>query len=126
MLSDFIKSERRLSGHRNSSLALPTIYVDRRPQGDLLIERRGRPVWPISCADDWRAVSKLCELRSVHIKEVQGQRGEIKPQDGVVTGLGCAKIQEVARLYAHLTARQFQHAADASSAHDLSRSAVVV
>jgi hypothetical protein len=54
---------------------------------------------------------------------VKGQPGEIRRKNGVVAGLGCSKIQEVARLYAHLTARQFQGFADT---RDLSKSAVVV
>ena len=126
MLSDIIKSENGLDGRHRPSSTVPTIFVDKSPSHDLLIDRRGHPVWPIADADDWRAVSRLCQLRSIHIQEVQGQPGEIKRQKGVVTGLGCAKVQEVARLYAHLTARRYQGATDTSVVRDLSRSAVVV
>jgi hypothetical protein len=126
MLSDIIKSKNAPDRHHSPALVVPTIFVDRGPNSDILIERRGHPVWPIRDADDWRAVSRLCQLRSIHIQEVKGQPGETKRQKGAVTGLGCAKIQEVARLYAHLTARQFQGATDASVVLDLPRSAVVV
>src|SRR5258708_828096 len=126
MLSDFIKSEGGVNRRQYPSFVLPTICVDRDPKSDLLVERRGRPVWPIRDEDDWRSVSRLCQLRSIEIQEVQGKLGEIKRRKSFVTGLGCARIQEVARLYAHLTARRFQKADDVSALRDLFSSAVIV
>ena len=126
MLSDIIKSERALSRRHRLPLTAPTIFVDRRPCSEVLVERGGHPVWPIRDADDWGAVSRLCQLRSIQVQEVQGQPGELKRRKGIVTGIGCAKIQEIARLYAHLTARQFKEAGGASFMGDLSRSSVVV
>ena len=126
MLSDMFKSENEHSGGRRPSLTVPTIHVDRCPSSDFLIARRGDPVWPIGDAEDWRAVSRLCEFRSIRIREVKGQPGDVRRQKGVVTGIGCARILEIARLYAHLTGRQFREGADVSLVSDLSRSAVVV
>ncbi len=126
MLSDIIKSERALRRRHRLPLTAPTIFVDRRPCSEVLVERGGHPVWPIRDADDWSAVSRLCQLRSIQVQEVQGQPGELKRPKGIVTAIGCAKIQEIARLYAHLTARQFKEAGDASFMGDLLRSSVVV
>jgi hypothetical protein len=126
VLSDLIKSESELDRRHKLPFTARTIFVDRRPSSDVLIERRGHPVWPIRGPDDWGAVSRLCQFRSIHIQEVQGQPGELKRRRGIVTGIGCEKIQEVARLYAHLTSRRFNEDGDASFASGLSRSSVIV
>src|SRR5262245_55162509 len=92
MLSDIIKSESGLTGRHNHPVTVPTIVVDGSPSGDILVEHRGNPVWPVAAADEWHLVSRLCQERSIRIQKVKGQSGETKPKSGLVTGLGCSKI----------------------------------
>ena len=59
-------------------------------------------------------------------KKSKDNQGSSNDERELSQAIGCAKVQEIARLYAHLTARQFKEAGDASFMGDLSRSSVVV
>jgi len=83
---------------------------------------RGRTVWPIRDERDWTSVSRACALRGIAIREVVGRPATIERTRGVVGALGDAAVDELARLYAHLTRRAFVP----GSLTDLPKDAVVV
>lgn len=129
MLSDVVRPEdTRLPPPRRRA-AGSVVLVDRNPCAELLVDRRGRPVWPIRNEDDWQAVSLLCRLRALEIRQVTGRPGSAMPataqSSGVVRAIGDPAVHEVARLYAHLTGRGYL-AVDPADADLLPSAAVVV
>ena len=125
MLSDLARPKAYLNPTPWSQPAQPVILIDTNPSGDLLTDAQGSPVWPIRDDSEWRAVSRLCQLRSIELRGTTGYPGRASRTWGTVCGIGASAVQEVARLYAHLTRREYR-AVELADEDDLSSNTIVV
>jgi hypothetical protein len=102
-----------------------TLYVDRSPRGEFLRSAEGSPVWPAGSAEELADLARVAELCGARIEEVHAKPGEAKAGREVVVALG-EGVEDLARLYAHLTGRQVRSARDLTELAEGVRPAVVV
>src|SRR5882672_8296848 len=78
--------------------------------GDIKVDVRGRPVWPVADDAEFRRLQRFAAAMGLEVRETPVAEGarlsSIPNGPGRVVGLALAD-PGIARLYAHLTGRQF-------------------
>jgi hypothetical protein len=92
--------------------------------GEILRDGAGLPVWPAANPADRAALEGVARLFGTNLDFVTAEPGLAATRGGLVIGIG-EDVEDLARLYAHLTRRGFAMAEDGSALRDLSPSVVV-
>lgn len=102
-----------------------TLLIDKSPKGTFILTSERQPVWPAQTNDEWQVLVQIAEVFAAQVEQVQGHLGYTESGTEVVVGLG-EDVEEAARLYAHLTLRQFRVVASLKDLTDGALPAVIV
>ena len=83
------------------------LLISTNPPAEIIVDDMKRPVWPVSTPYEFESLAELAKVFNVELREVTAHPGPITPE-GVETVTAWGEgTEEAARLYAHLTGRQY-------------------
>lgn len=96
----------RQSGARANDARVPLPIAEPASTGALLIGDDAQPVWPVHSVEERAALDALCEVFGAEPIATPARAGAAHDPAGTVVGIG--DVAEEARLYAHLTRREWR------------------
>ena len=96
------------------------------PKHDFLLSKDQRPIWPAHDAEEMKALKEVSGAFGTSIRKVQGSPGISEPDsEEIVVALGQG-IEDLAKLYAHLTRRHLRFANDLPDIKEVGSFAVLI